>query len=85
MSKYNDTGGLFKNDKKETDKHPDYRGSCFVGGVEYWISSWINKDKNGNKYMSLKFNQKDESFKDLKEKHNLQTTVDNNFFDDVPF
>lgn len=83
MSKYNNTGGLFKNDKKETDNHPDYKGSCFVDGIEYWLSSWINTDKNGNKYMSLKFNKKEESFKDLKEKHELPNS--NEFDEDIPF
>lgn len=24
------SGALFKNAKKETEKHPDYRGKCFI-------------------------------------------------------
>jgi hypothetical protein len=46
------TGVLFKNDKKLNDNHPDYKGSITVGGVEYWISSWIKQGKNG-KFMGL--------------------------------
>jgi uncharacterized protein (DUF736 family) len=46
-------GVLFSNKKKETDNHPDYNGSINIDGTEYWLSAWINKDKNGNKYMSL--------------------------------
>jgi len=53
------SGALFKNDKKETEKHPDYKGSCEIEGTEYWVSSWLNESKNGRKYLSLKFSPKD--------------------------
>lgn len=53
------TGSLFKNDRKEKDTHADYRGSALIGGVEHWLDAWINKDRNGNSYMSLKFKLKD--------------------------
>jgi hypothetical protein len=53
MDKFKDnTGVLFKNDKKLNDNHPDYKGSITVNGVEYWISSWIKQGKNG-KFMGL--------------------------------
>lgn len=51
------SGQLFRNDRKETDSHPDHRGSCVVEGVEYWISAWVNEGKKG-KYFSLKFQEK---------------------------
>jgi len=51
---------LFKNDKKESDKHPDYKGSGMVNGVEVWLSAWINKSKDGKVYMSLKTQNKQE-------------------------
>jgi hypothetical protein len=54
------TGSLFKNDRKETDTHPDYKGSAVLNGVDHWLDAWINTDRNGNKYMSLKFKVKDE-------------------------
>jgi hypothetical protein len=52
------TGALYKNDKRTTDKQPLYKGSCVIGGVEYWIASWLNDGDRG-KYMSLKFEPKD--------------------------
>jgi hypothetical protein len=55
-------GVLFKNDKKETEKHPDYKGSCEIGGAEYWIAAWIKEGKNG-KFMSLSFSLKEDSKK----------------------
>lgn len=53
-------GVLFKNDRKETDNHPDYKGSCEVDGVEYWIAAWIKTGKKG-KFMSLAFTEKEEA------------------------
>lgn len=52
-------GALFKNTRKETDKHPDYSGSINVGGSDFWLSGWLQTDKNGNKYFSLSVKQKD--------------------------
>jgi hypothetical protein len=52
-------GVLFKNDRKEKDTHPDYKGSCEVDGTEYWLSAWIKDGRNG-KFMSLAFTEKEE-------------------------
>jgi uncharacterized protein (DUF736 family) len=61
---YDDTnrGALFKNDKKETDRHPDYRGSLNVNGTDFWISAWLKESKNGVKYMSLSVTAKDDAY-----------------------
>lgn len=48
-------GALFKNDKKQNDKHPDYKGQCEITGQKLWISAWINTSKSGQKYMKLQF------------------------------
>jgi hypothetical protein len=53
------TGSLFKNDRKEKDTHAEYRGSALIEGAEYWLDAWVNQDRNGNKYMSLKFKRKE--------------------------
>lgn len=63
MSEYDNElrGALFKNKNMRPDKKdPEYKGSATIGGVEYWVSSWINKSKAGEKYMSLNFKAKDE-------------------------
>lgn len=54
------TGSLFKNERREKDTHAHARGSALIDGVEYWIDAWTNTDRNGNKYQSLKFKRKDE-------------------------
>ena len=51
-------GVLFRNDRKESDNHPDYKGSAQIDGVEYWLSAWIKEGQKG-KFMSLSFKAKD--------------------------
>jgi hypothetical protein len=53
------TGSLFRNERKEADTHPDYKGSALINGVEHWLDAWINTAKDGSKYMSLKLKPKD--------------------------
>ncbi len=53
-------GALFKNDRKEKDSQPDYRGNLDVCGVSYWISGWIKNSKEGKRYMSLAIQPKAE-------------------------
>lgn len=86
----NRTGALFKNDKKESEKHPDYKGSCEIDGVEYWVSSWLNESKKGTKYLSLKFSPKEEQQR--QQRQNLQRSAQaaqidhgDDLNDDIPF
>jgi hypothetical protein len=54
------SGSLFKNERKTTDKHPDYTGSGLIEGVDMWISAWVKPAKEGKKpFMSLAFSRKD--------------------------
>lgn len=46
-------GSLFKNKRKETEKHPDYNGSIKINGVEHWLSAWLKVAQSGETYMSL--------------------------------
>ena len=66
MSQYDNTntGSLFKNDKGDNEKRPDYKGSVNVEGVDYWLSAWIresgpNSKTPGQKFMSLKLEAKE--------------------------
>lgn len=47
------SGALFKNDKKEQENHPDYQGNITVAGRKYRLAAWIKTGKSGSKFMSL--------------------------------
>ena len=69
-------GALFINDKRETDKHPNAKGSAMIGGVEYWVSAWTNTSAKGTKYQSLSFQAKEDR---------PQVAQERPLEDDVPF
>jgi len=79
-------GVLFKNDRKELDKHPDYRGSYTDGdGREHWLSAWLKKDKNGNTYMSVSTTLKDEAHNKGMQQAQQALQPEAETFDDIPF
>lgn len=82
MSKYDDSGILFKNDRKEKDTHPDYQGSATIDGIEYWMSSWIKKGDRGS-FMTFSFKPKDEQKHQPQRQQPQQQEED--LDDDIPF
>ena len=57
--KNENSGALFTNDRKETDNHPDLKGTINVDGQDYWISAWNKTSKAGNDYISLSVQKKE--------------------------
>lgn len=58
----NNSGALFKNDRKTTANHPDYRGEINVNGQVFWLSAWIKplKADPTKRYMSLSVQPKEQ-------------------------
>ena len=50
------SGALFKNEKKSSPNQPDYNGNCKVNGKEMRMAAWL-KESNGKKYMSFSFSE----------------------------
>jgi hypothetical protein len=84
-----DKGTLFVNDKKETEKHPDYNGSINVGGKDFWISGWKKKsEKTGKTFLSLSVRAKEETPRQSSEPTRKATKGAGGFADmddDMPF
>lgn len=54
-------GALFKNDRKESDSHPDLSGNINIDGKEYWLSGWYKKTETGAfKVLSLSVKPKEQ-------------------------
>jgi hypothetical protein len=83
MMEYDNTnrGSIWKNEKKETEKHPDFTGSLNVEGVEYWVSAWKRKPDANAKAPALSFSVKPKDKQ--KQQHAPVQTAD--FDDDIPF
>ncbi len=46
-------GALFKNDRRDKDTDPDYRGTINIDGCDFWLNAWMKESKTGDKFMSL--------------------------------
>ena len=43
---------IFKNNKKESEKQPDYWGKAIIDGVEKRVGLWVNESSTGTKYFN---------------------------------
>jgi hypothetical protein len=82
-TKYDNSGAMFVNERKEKETHPDRQGSATIAGVEYWVSGWIKEGKNG-KWLSLAFKRKEETMT-LTTKPKKQPERNNDLDNDIPF
>ena len=88
MADYDNTnrGAIWKNERRETDKHPHFQGSLDVEGVEYWVSAWKRDPGANPKSPALRF-----SIKRKEQAHNEGMAAaqrelgEKDFNDDIPF
>ena len=77
-------GSIWKNDRKEKDTHPDFKGSVNVEGTEYWVSAWKRRPGANPKAPSLSFSvQKKDEQQAAQSAPAPQATAD--FDSDIPF
>ena len=76
-------GSLFPNKRKETESHPNLTGTILLGGVEHWISGWVNVTASGEKWISLSVKPKEA--KAQKPAAKAQKPAADLSEDDIPF
>ena len=84
MSNYeqrDNSGVLFRNERKEEPSHADYQGNAMIDGQEYWMNAWLKDGKNG-KFMSFSFRPK-AGGKPAKAAPKKQPAIDDD--DSIPF
>jgi hypothetical protein len=57
MSDRDNSGAIFKNDRREKDTHPTHTGQCTIDGKQFWISAWVKEGSKG-RFFSLAFKPK---------------------------
>jgi len=86
MQDYDETnrGAIWKNDKKLSDRHPDFTGSLDVEGTDYWVSAWLRKPDANPKAPALSFSIKP---KDEQQQKPVQDNAGQQFDEslDIPF
>lgn len=77
------TGIISVNERKESEKHPDYSGTINVGGKEFWLSGWKRKsEKTGKSFLSLTVREKQDTPRQISEPtRKAAPEID----DDLPF
>lgn len=77
--KYDNSGVLFVNDRKEKDNQPDYTGNIVMGGVKKRLAGWKKTSKSDPSMTFLSISVSD--FQEQKEEPVKQTEEQ----DDLPF
>lgn len=81
MATFDNSGVLFRNNNKKTEKHPDYSGNITIDGVEYFLSAWIKEGAKG-KFFGLGVRKKEDFGKKPDEARKTPASFSD---DDIPF
>lgn len=95
MADYDNTnsGIIFLEQDKESEKHPDYTGKLDVKGKEYRLAGWKRIGKSGKPFISLKLSEpeqkkdwvKPEVREKFKKDEIVEVTEEPINLDDIPF
>ena len=77
-------GSVFKNEKKEKDTQPDYKGdaTCPCCSAKLWVDQWVKRPEGKKPYMSLSLKAKEERKPEAKPE---SAKTGGGFDDDIPF
>jgi hypothetical protein len=81
----NNSGSIFKNDKKGNENWPDYQGKAVVDGVEYYTSIWVKKSASGTMYMSQTFKPVVQTSITEQHEQKMQEQKQDQQIEDLPF
>ena len=77
-------GALFENDNRKGKTSPDFKGQATIDGREYWISGWEERSKNGQDYLSLSFQRKDEERREDYDRNGRRDDAPRDYRDEAP-
>ena len=79
-------GAIWRNEKKETENHPDFTGSAIINGVDMWVSAWKRKPdaKEKSPALSFTFKAKDEA-KSSAPVANKKSSYADDFDKEIPY
>lgn len=88
MSDRDNEGAIWKNEKRETDRHPHFTGQATINGVEYWVSAWKRDADAKPNAPALKFSVRaKEQRSDSQRSQDAQKPAKDDFddLDSIPF
>jgi hypothetical protein len=86
MSDFDNTnrGVLFRNDKGDNPKRPDYTGKLNVAGAEFKLSAWLKESAKG-KFLSISVQPVEAQTAAPKPTPKANPVADPAFDDEIPF
>ena len=79
-------GAVWRNEKKTTEKHPDFTGKATIDGVDYYVSAWRRGPDDNPKAPALRFSVTPVAEVATREIQQAKTMVADDFDQDsIPF
>jgi hypothetical protein len=79
------SGSLFREKEKKSEKSPDYTGTLTWRGERVRLAGWIQQDRNGKTYMSLKASEVVADHQNERPKSSGMGSAPRDMDDEVPF